>query len=83
MKAPRKGQGILSTGLPKTSGPGQQFSTDVFGLFSVSGLKSEKYFIMLSCMHSGWGAVRCMTSKDQAGKMVESMILEARSIGNL
>ena len=34
-------------------------------------------------MYSGWGAVRCMASKDQAGKMVESMINEARSLGKL
>jgi transposase InsO family protein len=83
MKAPRKGQGELSTGLPKPSGPGQQFSSDIFGPFSVPGLKGERYFITLSCVYSGWGAVRCMVSKDQAGKMLESMILEARAVGNL
>ena len=34
-------------------------------------------------MYSGWGTVRCMVSKDQAGKMLESMILEARAVGKL
>lgn len=83
MKAPRKGQGELSTGLPEATQPGQQFNTDIFGPFSVPGVKGEKYFITLSCTFSGWGAVRCMVSKDQAGKMVESMINEARSVGML
>jgi hypothetical protein len=83
MKAPRRGQGELSTGLPPPTGPGQQFHSDIFGPFSVPGLKGEKYFITLSCSFSGWGAVRCMVSKDQAGAMVESMIAEARALGLL
>ena len=83
MKAPRRGQGELSTGLPASTKPGEQFHTDIFGPLSVPGLRGERYFITLSCSYSGWGAVRCMTSKDQAGKMIESMILEARTTGKL
>ena len=83
MSAPRKGQGELSTGLPVPTKPGEQFSTDIFGPFSVPGVRGERYFITLSCMYSGWGAVRCMVKKDQAGNMVESMINEARTVGKL
>ncbi len=68
MKAPCKGQGKLLTGLPKLSGPGLQFSSDILGLFWDPGLKGKHYFITLSCMYSGWGAVWCMVLKDQAGR---------------
>ena len=80
MKAPSTGQGELSTGLPKATGPGQQYTSDIFGPFADVGVRGEKYFITLSCIKSGWGAVRCMSSKDQAGKMIVSMITEARNL---
>jgi hypothetical protein len=83
MKVPCRGQGELSTGLPEQTKPGEHFNTDIFGPFSVPGLKGEKYFISLSCSFSGWGAVQCMVSKDQAGAMVESMIVEVRASGLL
>jgi hypothetical protein len=43
------------------------------------GVNGEKYFIVLYCQASGWGAVWCMKSKDQAGKMLESI----RAVGKL
>ncbi len=57
MKAPRRGQGELSTGLPEAIKPGQQFNSDIFGPFAVQGVKGKKYFITLSCTYSGWGTV--------------------------
>ena len=83
MKAPRRGQGELSTGLPKATKPGQQFNSDIFGPFAVPGVKGERYFVTLSCTYSGWGAVRTMVTKDQASAMIESMINEARAVGLL
>jgi hypothetical protein len=83
MKAPRRGQGELSTGLPEAIKPGQQFNSDIFGPFAVPGVKGEKYFITLSCTYSGWGTVRTMVTKDQASSMLESMINEARSVSML
>ncbi len=83
MKVQRRGQGDLSTGLSVPTRPGEQLNTNIHGPFSVPGVKSEKYFITLFCTFPGWGEVWCMVSKDQAGKMIESMVLEARALGKL
>jgi hypothetical protein len=59
MKAPRKGQGELSTGLPKPSGPGQQFSSDIFG--PVFGSWTERralfYYALVRVLRMGCSLV--------------------------
>jgi hypothetical protein len=83
MKAQRRGNGELSTGLPAASKPGKKFNSDIFGPVTVPGVNSERYFITLLCTKSGWGTVCCMVSKNQAPKMVEEMINKARFVGKL
>jgi hypothetical protein len=83
MKAPRRGNCKLWTGLPAASKPREQFNSDIYGPVSVPGVNGERYFITLSCNKSGCCTVRCMASKNQAPTRVEEMINEARSVGKL
>jgi hypothetical protein len=41
MKAPRRGNGELSTGLPAPSKPGEQFNSDILGPVAVPGVNGE------------------------------------------
>lgn len=58
-------------------------NSDIFGPFSVPGVRGEKYFVALSCTYSGWSFGRCMASQAQAEPIIESLINDVCSLGEL
>jgi transposase InsO family protein len=79
MKAPSKGQGLLSTGIVPQR-PGQVLCGDTFGPIAVPGLAGERYLLVLVCQYTRYGFVRSFQSLSDVPNLIEEILAEARSL---